>query len=128
MGANMSITNQAGETPRDVARRFSKLACVKLLGRDPLLRGEQEDVDGKIYNVNSGLIVSIGKFNTHVQKTCEPHGLNIDFYSVNNCLRQLCASIGIYSRLLHKKLCHTRLTAMFQPAKTNLLIRQFTCC
>ena len=42
----MSITNQSGETPRDVARRFSKLACVKLLGRDPLLRGEQEDADG----------------------------------------------------------------------------------
>ena len=51
MGANMSITNQAGETPRDVARRFSKLACVKLLGRDPLLRGEQEDVDGKIKDI-----------------------------------------------------------------------------
>ncbi|XP_060580276.1 ankyrin repeat domain-containing protein 42-like isoform X2 [Ruditapes philippinarum] len=45
MGANMSITNQAGETPRDVARRFSKLACVKLLGRDPYLRGEQEEAD-----------------------------------------------------------------------------------
>ena len=42
----MSITNQSGETPRDVARRFSKLACVKLLGRDPLLRGEQEEADG----------------------------------------------------------------------------------
>lgn len=47
MGANMSITNQAGETPRDVARRFSKLACVKLLGRDPYLRGEQEEADGE---------------------------------------------------------------------------------
>jgi len=35
MGANMTITNQAGETPRDVARRFSQLACVKLLGGDP---------------------------------------------------------------------------------------------
>ena len=51
----MSITNQAGETPRDVARRFSKLACVKLLGRDPLLRGEQEDVDGKIKEIQCGL-------------------------------------------------------------------------
>ncbi|XP_052258564.1 ankyrin repeat domain-containing protein 42-like [Dreissena polymorpha] len=45
MGANLSITNQSGETPRDVARRFSKLACVKLLGRDPLLRGEQEEAE-----------------------------------------------------------------------------------
>lgn len=45
----MSITNQAGETPRDVARRFSKLACVKLLGRDPYLRGEQEDADDLAY-------------------------------------------------------------------------------
>ncbi|XP_011438957.3 ankyrin repeat domain-containing protein 42 [Magallana gigas] len=35
MGANMTIQNQAGETPRDVARRFSQLACVKLLGGDP---------------------------------------------------------------------------------------------
>ena len=51
----MSITNQAGETPRDVARRFSKLACVKLLGRDPLLRGEQEDVDGKIKDIQCEL-------------------------------------------------------------------------
>ena len=49
MGANMSITNQSGETPRDVARRFSKLACVKLLGRDPLLRGETEEVDGNSF-------------------------------------------------------------------------------
>ncbi|KAI8770636.1 ankyrin repeat domain-containing protein 42 isoform X1 [Biomphalaria glabrata] len=32
MGANMNITNQAGETPCDVARRFSQLACAKLLG------------------------------------------------------------------------------------------------
>ncbi|KAK3092458.1 hypothetical protein FSP39_003038 [Pinctada imbricata] len=35
MGANMTIANQAGETPRDVARRFAQLACVKLLGGDP---------------------------------------------------------------------------------------------
>ncbi|KAL3846546.1 hypothetical protein ACJMK2_017525 [Sinanodonta woodiana] len=35
MGANMQITNQAGEAPRDVARRFAQLACVKLLGGDP---------------------------------------------------------------------------------------------
>ncbi|KAJ8309897.1 hypothetical protein KUTeg_011762 [Tegillarca granosa] len=35
MGANMTITNQAGETARDVARRFANLACVKLLGGEP---------------------------------------------------------------------------------------------
>lgn len=34
MGANMSIANSAGETPKDVARRFSQLAAVKLLGGD----------------------------------------------------------------------------------------------
>lgn len=34
MGANMSITNQAGETAKDVARRFAQLAAVKLLGDD----------------------------------------------------------------------------------------------
>ncbi|KAH3821267.1 hypothetical protein DPMN_123030 [Dreissena polymorpha] len=45
MGANMSITNKSGEIPRDVAWRFSKLACVKLLGRDPLLRGEEEEAE-----------------------------------------------------------------------------------
>ncbi|OWF47892.1 ankyrin repeat domain-containing protein 42-like isoform X1 [Mizuhopecten yessoensis] len=48
MGASMTITNQAGETPRDVARRFSQLACVKLLGGDPeeettIVVGEDED-------------------------------------------------------------------------------------
>ena len=52
MGANMSITNLSGETPRDVARRFSKLACVKLLGRDPLLRGEQEEAEGKFVHIH----------------------------------------------------------------------------
>jgi ankyrin repeat domain-containing protein 42 len=31
MGADMSIVNQAGETPRDVARRFARLAAVRLL-------------------------------------------------------------------------------------------------
>ncbi|XP_067670309.1 ankyrin repeat domain-containing protein 42-like [Haliotis asinina] len=34
MGADMAIMNQAGETPKDVARRFSQLACIKLLGGD----------------------------------------------------------------------------------------------
>ena len=31
MGANTDITNNAGETPRDVASRFGQLAAVKLL-------------------------------------------------------------------------------------------------
>lgn len=35
MGADMEIANTAGETPRDIARRFAQLACVKLLGGDP---------------------------------------------------------------------------------------------
>lgn len=32
VGANMTITNNAGETPKDVARRFAQLAVIKLLG------------------------------------------------------------------------------------------------
>ena len=35
MGADVEISNAAGETPRDIARRFAHLACVKLLGGDP---------------------------------------------------------------------------------------------
>jgi len=31
MGADMSIVNSASELPRDVARRFARLAAVKLL-------------------------------------------------------------------------------------------------
>jgi len=31
MGADMSITNYASETPKDVARRFARLAAVRLL-------------------------------------------------------------------------------------------------
>ncbi|KAK3801224.1 hypothetical protein RRG08_010447 [Elysia crispata] len=51
MGANMNITNQAGETPRDVARRFAQLACVKLLGgagpdeAEELIVGSSSDED-----------------------------------------------------------------------------------
>ncbi|XP_005108190.1 ankyrin repeat domain-containing protein 42 isoform X2 [Aplysia californica] len=45
MGANMNITNQAGETPRDVARRFAQLASVKLLGGGAPEEAE-EPVDG----------------------------------------------------------------------------------
>lgn len=32
MGASMDLTTQSGETAKDVARRFSQLACLKLLG------------------------------------------------------------------------------------------------
>ncbi|XP_059144476.1 ankyrin repeat domain-containing protein 42-like [Physella acuta] len=41
MGANMTITNQAGETPCDVARRFAQLACAKLLGGTSLDEAEE---------------------------------------------------------------------------------------
>ena len=34
MGANMDITNLAGESPCDVARRFAQLAAIKVLGGD----------------------------------------------------------------------------------------------
>ena len=30
----MTIVNSAGETPKDVARRFGRLACVSILGGD----------------------------------------------------------------------------------------------
>lgn len=51
MGADVGIANAAGETPRDIARRFAKLACVKLLGGDPeedtsvVVGEEKEDSD-----------------------------------------------------------------------------------
>jgi len=32
MGASMELTTQSGETAKDVARRFSQLACLKILG------------------------------------------------------------------------------------------------
>ena len=32
MGATMDLTTQSGETPKDVARRFGQLACLKVLG------------------------------------------------------------------------------------------------
>ena len=34
MAANLTITNNAGETPKDVARRFAQLAAVRLLTID----------------------------------------------------------------------------------------------
>ena len=33
-GANMTITNTAGETPKDVARRFGSLGVLQVLGGD----------------------------------------------------------------------------------------------
>lgn len=51
MGADVEIANAAGETPRDIARRFAQLACVKVLGGDPeedtsvVVGGEEEDSD-----------------------------------------------------------------------------------
>jgi len=36
----VEIRNSSGETPRDVARRFAQLACVKLLGG-----GDEDDSD-----------------------------------------------------------------------------------
>eukprot|EP00079_Xenopus_tropicalis_P015070 XP_004912248.1 PREDICTED: ankyrin repeat domain-containing protein 42 isoform X2 [Xenopus tropicalis] len=41
MGADYNITNEAGETPKDVAKRFAKLAAVKLLGGN--VAGEDSD-------------------------------------------------------------------------------------
>jgi ankyrin repeat domain-containing protein 42 len=32
MGASMDLTTQSGETPKDIARRFGQLACLKVLG------------------------------------------------------------------------------------------------
>jgi ankyrin repeat domain-containing protein 42 len=32
MGASMELATQSGETPKDVARRFAQLACLKILG------------------------------------------------------------------------------------------------
>ena len=43
MGANLTITNSAGETAKDVARRFSQLAAVKVLGGDT--DSDLEDAD-----------------------------------------------------------------------------------
>ncbi|XP_052782421.1 ankyrin repeat domain-containing protein 42-like isoform X1 [Mya arenaria] len=75
MGANMSITNQSGETPRDVARRFSKLACVKLLGRDPLLRGEMEEGDDLGY---PALLAAFSGDLEHLQSLIEKGISNIN--------------------------------------------------
>ncbi|CAF4702274.1 unnamed protein product, partial [Rotaria sp. Silwood2] len=34
IGASMELTSQSGETPKDVARRFGQLACLKILDGD----------------------------------------------------------------------------------------------
>lgn len=62
MGANMTIANKAGEIPRDIARRFAQLACVKMLGGEPeeessTVAGGQgsEDEDGNTDSKGVGL-------------------------------------------------------------------------
>lgn len=55
MGAAIDATNQNGETVKDVARRFSQLACLKLLGGGSdkntvdrnLQRNETSKTDGR---------------------------------------------------------------------------------
>lgn len=47
MGANLTITNNAGETAKDIARRFSQLAAIKVLGGDNDSDIEEEDEDGE---------------------------------------------------------------------------------
>ncbi|KAK1168202.1 ankyrin repeat domain-containing protein 42-like [Acipenser oxyrinchus oxyrinchus] len=44
MGADYNITNDAGETPKDIAKRFAQLAAVKLLGGG----GQDEDSDEEL--------------------------------------------------------------------------------
>ena len=45
MGGNMTITNNAGETPRDVARRYAQLAAFKLLDGNAIQDEDEEDKD-----------------------------------------------------------------------------------
>jgi ankyrin repeat domain-containing protein 42 len=45
-GADLKITNQTGEMPRDVAKRFSQLAAIKLLQSEI---GESDDEDANEY-------------------------------------------------------------------------------
>ncbi|CAH2225675.1 ankyrin repeat domain-containing 42 isoform X1 [Pelobates cultripes] len=42
MGADYNITNEAGETPKDIARRFAQLAAVKLLGGNVEMDSDEE--------------------------------------------------------------------------------------
>jgi ankyrin repeat domain-containing protein 42 len=48
MGANINITNNAGENPKDVARRFAQLAVIKLLG------GDEDDLDESANGASGG--------------------------------------------------------------------------
>lgn len=45
MGASMDLTTVSGETPKDVARRFAQLACLKVLGGG----SEQSEVNPQRY-------------------------------------------------------------------------------
>lgn len=47
-GADLKLTNQAGETARDVARRFAQLACVKILDSETLSDDEEYQNGEKI--------------------------------------------------------------------------------
>jgi len=49
MGADMTIVNKAGETPRDVARRFARLAAVRLLGSGQGLQNHCNILDFFVY-------------------------------------------------------------------------------
>ncbi|XP_077307528.1 ankyrin repeat domain-containing protein 42 [Lithobates pipiens] len=45
MGADYNITNEAGETPKDVAKRFAQLAAVKLLGGGVVEEDSDEELN-----------------------------------------------------------------------------------
>ncbi|XP_048588928.1 ankyrin repeat domain-containing protein 42 [Nematostella vectensis] len=45
-GANMRIVNSAGETPKDVARRFGRLGCIAILGGDSDDEGSNQVDEG----------------------------------------------------------------------------------
>lgn len=52
MGANVKITNQAGETPLDIARRFAQLAAVKILMQytNELDEEDDDNSDGRMHD------------------------------------------------------------------------------
>ncbi|XP_006628141.2 ankyrin repeat domain-containing protein 42 isoform X1 [Lepisosteus oculatus] len=45
MGADYNITNDASETPKDIAKRFAQLAAVKLLGGETLSEDSDEELN-----------------------------------------------------------------------------------
>lgn len=47
-GADLKLANQAGETARDVARRFAQLACVKILDSETLSDDEDFKNEAKV--------------------------------------------------------------------------------